>query len=214
MALRRDGATVNDVLLGALAVAVHRWNEMHGEPVGGRVALTMPINLRPPEWRFEVLGNFASYVSVPVALEHPDDLGAAVAAAAQRTRAIKDRDAAGLMVDLLQVPTATLPTGVKRRFQDLIPLTGDRWVDTAVLSNLGRLEPLEPLDEDAGSVRRLWFSPPGRMPLGASFGAATYGDELLLTLRYRHALLDADAAERFIRSLHEILIEPDNGATP
>ena len=45
--------------------------------------------------------------------------------------------------------------------------------------------------DDAGSVRELWFSPPGRMPLGASFGAATLDQRLLVTLRYRHTLLDA-----------------------
>src|SRR5436190_14909315 len=60
---RTGGATVNDVLLGALAVTVRRWNEEHGERTGA-VYLTMPSNLRPPDWRFEVVGNFASYVSV------------------------------------------------------------------------------------------------------------------------------------------------------
>jgi hypothetical protein len=47
---------------------------------------------------------------------------------------------------------------------------GSRFVDTTVLSNLGRHEPVPALDADAGRVRRVWFSPPGRMPLGASLG--------------------------------------------
>ncbi|MEA2310838.1 MAG: hypothetical protein QOE28_806, partial [Solirubrobacteraceae bacterium] len=146
---RSEGATVNDVLLGALAVTIRRWNDDHGGD-RGRIGITMPVNLRPPEWRTEVLGNFASYVSVPLGADEQGDLPAATAAAAARTRRIKDDGTAGLVIDLLELPTAALPTGLKRRFQDLITLTGDRFVDTAVLSNLGRLDPVPELDADAG----------------------------------------------------------------
>jgi hypothetical protein len=109
-----------------------------------------------------------------------------------------------LIVDLLQVPTA-LPTGVKQRLQQLIPLTGDMVVDTAVLSNLGRLEGVPHLGGDAGAIRAVWFSPPGRMPLGASFGVATLGEELFITLRYRHALLAPTAATEFGRLYRDLL---------
>jgi hypothetical protein len=105
---------------------------------------------------------------------------------------------AGLIVDLLEFPTV-LPSGVKRRLQELIPLTGNRVVDTAVLSNLGRLDALP-------GVRSVWFSPPGRMPLGASIGTATLGGELFVTLRYRHALFDAPAAADFAALYREVLI--------
>src|SRR3954452_23421584 len=60
---RSGGATVNDVLLGGLALTIHRWNERHGE-ADGRIGIMMPVNLRPGEWRNEVFGNFASIVSV------------------------------------------------------------------------------------------------------------------------------------------------------
>jgi NRPS condensation-like uncharacterized protein len=201
---RSGGATVNDVLLGALALTIHRWNERHGEGEG-RIGIMMPVNLRPGEWRTEVFGNFASVVSVDVAAGDQADLPSAVAAAAARTRQIKDEGGAGLAVDLLELPTATLPTALKQRFQDLISLTGNRFVDTAVLSNLGRLEAVPVLGGEAGAVRKVWFSPPGRMPLGASLGAATYGDELFLCLRYRHALFDAVAAAAFGQLLLEVL---------
>jgi NRPS condensation-like uncharacterized protein len=204
MSHRTEGATVNDVLLGALAVTIARWNAGHGEDPG-RIAIMMPINLRPAGWRTEVVGNFASYVSVPLAVDDPVDLRPTIGAATERTRRIKDEGVAGLVVDLLELPTATLPTGVKRRFQDLITLTGDRFVDTSVLSNLGRLEPAPSLGGDAGEVRSVWFSPPGRMPLGASLGAATYGGAMFLCLRYRHALFSAPAATAFAASLHQLL---------
>jgi hypothetical protein len=88
--------------------------------------------------------------------------------------------------------------------QDLIPLTGNVVVDTAVLSNLGRIERVPRLG-DAGAVREVWFSPPGRMPLGASLGAATLDDRMFVTLRHRHALFDAAAAADFVELYRRVL---------
>jgi NRPS condensation-like uncharacterized protein len=201
--LRRDGATLNDVLLGGLAVAVRRWNERH-ETDSGAVYLMMPINLRPPEWRFEVVGNFASYVSVRLGSGDQPTLEAAIDAAAASTRRIKDGGVAGLIVDLFNPPTL-LPTGLKKRMQDLIPLTGNVVVDTAVLSNLGRIQDVPHLG-DAGAVQELWFSPPGRMPLGASFGAATLDERLFVTLRYRHAQFGRAAAAEFLATFEDVLV--------
>src|SRR4051794_41795490 len=97
-----------------------------------------------------------------------------------------------------------LPSALKQRFQDLIVLTGSRLVDTAVLSNLGRLDNVPHLGEDAGAVRRVWFSPPGRMPLGASLGVATYPAELCPTLRYRPAPVHPSSAAAFPRHVRDV----------
>jgi NRPS condensation-like uncharacterized protein len=203
LAHRRDGATVNDVLLAGLAIAVRDWNERHSADTGS-VYLTMPINLRPAEWRYEVVGNYASYVSVHLAGDDLVDLGSAIAAAAEKTRRIKDDGIAGLLIDLFEAPTA-LPTGIKKRLQTLIPLTGNLAVDTAALSNLGRLESVPDLGE-AGAVRAVWFSPPGRMPLGTSLGIATLEGELFVTLRYRFSQFDADAAAEFGSLFRRVLV--------
>jgi NRPS condensation-like uncharacterized protein len=205
VALRHDGATLNDVLLGGLATTVNLWNMQHGAS-GGTIYLMMPINLRPAAWRQEIIGNFASYVSVQVDSGYDTTLDAAIQAAASSTQRIKQGGIAGLIIDLFGAPTL-LPTGIKRRLQDLLPLTGNVLVDTAVLSNLGRIDSVPHLG-DAGMVRELWFSPPGRMPLGASFGAATLDGRLLITLRYRHPLLDAAAADQFLTTFKETLVPP------
>jgi NRPS condensation-like uncharacterized protein len=204
MELKRDGATANDVLLGALAVTIRRWNEEHDQG-SARIALMMPVNLRPKEWRFDVVGNYASYVTVHIPEDKQDDLPTAIAAAAESTTRIKEDGIAGLIVDLLEFPTV-LPTAIKQRLEQLIPLTGNLVVDTAVLSNLGKLDALPRLDDEAGDVKAIWFSPPGRMPLGASFGVATMNDALFVTLRYRHALFDADGAARFAGLYRGILL--------
>ena len=208
-ALRTEGATLNDVLLGGLAVAVRRWNEHH-DADSGAVYLMMPINLRPAAWRHEVVGNFASYVSVRLAEPEHRTLEAAIRAAAAGTRRIKDGSVAGLIVDLFGAPNL-LPAALKGRMQDLIPLTGNVVVDTAVLSNLGRLDDVPGFGDDAGAVREVWFSPPGRMPLGASFGVATVDGRLHLTLRHRHALLDGPAAASLLGLLRDVLLGERRG---
>jgi NRPS condensation-like uncharacterized protein len=198
------GTTVNDVLLAALAVAIRRWNAEHGRSPG-RISLTMPVNLRPAEWRDEVVGNFASYVTVSLAVCDHEDPGRALEATAERTRQIKQDGLAGLVVDLLVGPSM-LPVGAKRRLQDLIPLTGNTVVDTASLSNLGMLDAWPALGDGAGTVEAVWFSPPSRMPLGAALGAATVGGRLHVTMRYAHAQFGRAGAHAFAEVYRDVLL--------
>ena len=192
---RSTGTTVNDVLLAALAVTIHRWNDEHGHQTG-RIALSMPVNLRPDAWRTEIVGNFASYATVSLSASDSRELARALAAVAAETRAIKRDGLAGSIVDML-ASSGDLTIAVKRRLPDLIAMTGNVVVDTASLSNLGVLGGLP--------VQAAWFSPPGRMPLGTAFGAVTLDGRLHLTLRYRHAQLDAAAAKTLVSRYREAL---------
>jgi NRPS condensation-like uncharacterized protein len=187
MARRTDGTTVNDVLLAALAVTVRRWNGAHSSNAR-RVTLSMPVNLRPPEWRTEVVGNFASYVTISGTVA--DDFAAALECVGRQTREVKRDGLAGVVVDLL-AGYSMLTIAAKRRLPQMIRMTGDAAVDTVSLSNLGTLAPM------GDAVEAVWFSPPGRMPLGAALGVATYDDQLHLALRYRHTQFDAPAAHAF-----------------
>jgi NRPS condensation-like uncharacterized protein len=200
---RTGGTTVNDVLVAALAVAITRWNEQHGRPAG-RVTISMPVNLRPRKWRTEVVANFASYVTVSLAAHEHDGLAQAIEATRRRTGEIKRDDLSGTVIDLL-AGSSMLSVEAQRRLPDLIPLSGDVAVDTASLSNLGVLDALASLGE-AGSVRAMWFSPPGRMPLGAALGVLTIGGGLHVTLRYRHAQFDQDAARAFLGIYRDVLL--------
>jgi len=203
-AKRIAGTTVNDVLLAALAVAIGRWNAAHGR-WSGRIALTMPVNLRPAEWRDEIVGNFASYVTVSLGARDHQDPQRALEATAQSTRQIKQDGLAGLVVDLLVGPSM-LRVAAKRRLQDLIPLTGNTVVDTASLSNLGAPAAWPSLGDGAGTVEAVWVSPPGRMPLGAALGAVTVGGRLHLTMRYARAQFDQAAAHAFAEVYHQALV--------
>jgi NRPS condensation-like uncharacterized protein len=201
---RTEGATVNDVLLAALAVAIRRWNAEHGRGVS-RIALTMPVNLRPAAWRTETLANFAAYVTVSLTARETRDLARAVAATATHTRRVKRERLAGMVVDLLAA-SGRVPVGVKRRLPELIAMTGDVVVDTASMSNLGVLDALPVLDDAAGRVDAVWFSPPSRMPLGAAFGAVTLAGRLHVALRHRHPQLDRAGAKAFARLYHDVLL--------
>jgi NRPS condensation-like uncharacterized protein len=202
---KRDArATVNDVLLAALAFGIGRWNGDHGRYTG-QIPLTMPVNLRPVAWREEVFGNFASYVSVSLGARDHTDLRRAIEVTAEQTRRVKQDGLAGMVVELLVGPSM-LPVAMKRRLQDLIPLTGNRLVDTASLSNLVVLDGWPPLGDDAGAVEAVWFSPPGRAPLGAALGAATVGGRLHVTIRYPRTQFDRDGARAFAALYRDVLV--------
>jgi hypothetical protein len=49
------------------------------------------------------------------------------------------------------------------------------------------------------------------MPLGASLGAATLDHRLFLTLRYRHAQFNAQAAAQFLTELKQTLTAAQRG---
>jgi hypothetical protein len=94
----------------------------------------------------------------------------------------------------------------KRRLQDLIPLTGNVVVDTASLSNLGPLDGWPSLGDGAGAVEDVWFSPPGRMPLGAAFGAVAVGGRLCIALRYPWAQFDRAGGRAFADVYRAVLL--------
>jgi NRPS condensation-like uncharacterized protein len=195
------GATVNDVLLAALAVTIVRWNAEHGYPPRP-VALSMPVNLRPDEWRHEIFSNFASWVTVWVVAGTDEGVSSVAPRVAARTRIIKRDRLGGMAVDLLGM-SGKLMIASKRWLQYMKVLTTDAIVDTASLSNLGRLDSL-PAPGD-GADTAVWFSPPSQMPLGVGVGVVTLADRLHVTIRYRHAQFDAPAAHRFATLFRAVL---------
>lgn len=79
----------------------------------------------------------------------------------------------------------------------LLSFSGDRLVDTALLSNLGQIDEPPSFGPDAGDTTEMWFSAPCRMPLGLSIGTITTGGRMHIAYRYRHPQFDAGAAARF-----------------
>ncbi|MGH3989282.1 MAG: hypothetical protein ACRDTZ_18525, partial [Pseudonocardiaceae bacterium] len=193
---RAPGATVNDILVAALHLTVHAWNSKHGAPAG-RIGVMMPVNVRPADRLWDVVSNLTSNLTVSTAPDDRVDLATATAAVAGQTYQMRRQDRAYGLHDLLEV-IKKVPLPVKRAVSRLSPLTGDRFVDTAMLSNLGRIPdpPTFATGSDSGPPE-LWFSPPCDRSCSVSIGVATSGQRLALVARYRHDQFDADAAEAF-----------------
>lgn len=187
--------SVNDLLVSALHLAVADWNRRRGAR-SGRIATLVPSNLRPPERVDDVVGNFSLPARISTSGRQRRTPAATLAAVTTQTTRKKRT---GMGTGLLEVlgRSHRLPLWAKEALVALIPLAGDRLVDTAILSNLGRLDDPPWFGDDAGQTVEVWFSAPARMPLGLSIGAVTVSGCLHLVFRYRHRQFDADTAGRF-----------------
>jgi NRPS condensation-like uncharacterized protein len=191
---RPPDTTINDALVAALHRTVQCWNTQHGIPTD-RIGVMMPLNIRPDSRFWDVVSNLTSMVTVSTDPDDRADLASATAAVAKQTYEMRRNDRAYGLYDLLDA-LKNAPLAVKRAVPRLIHLTGDRFVDTAMLSNLGRL-PDPPCFTDSGP-KELWFSPPCDPACSVSVGVVTCEQQLSLAARYRYEQFDAGAAEEFI----------------
>lgn len=187
--------TSRNVLVAALHLAIGDWNLEHGNP-GGQIGVLVPVNLRPPDWRDENVGNFS--VTARVSTDRRERAGATWAlraVTAQTTRNKRTRTGTALLAALDR--SGLLPLWTQQSLVVLQPLTRNRLLDTAMLANLGSVEPTVSFGADAGETVDLWFSVPARTPLSLCIGAVTVSDRLHLVFRYPHRLFSPDAARRF-----------------
>ena len=187
--------TLNDLLLAAHHLTIAAWNAEHRAGCR-RIAVLVPVNLRPEPWRMDVAANFAVPARVSTTPRTRRSRRAVLAAVTEQTARKKRNGMGGALLELLR-RLDVLPLWAKEAMVKLLPLTGDRLVDTSMFSNLGLLA--DPLDfgAGAGEVTELWFSPPARMPLGVSVGAVTSSGRLHLVFRHRHAQCSERAARGF-----------------
>jgi hypothetical protein len=183
------------VLLAALHLAVGEWNLAHGTP-GRRVGVLVPVNLRPPEWRADTVGNFSVTARVSTSRRHRSGPAAALKEiASQATRNKNSRTGTALLSGLGRA--GLLPLWMKQSLVVLQPLTRNQQVDTAMLGNLGWIEEPVSFGPDAGATLDMWFSIPARTPGCLCIGAVTVAGHLHLVIRYPLRLFSADAARRF-----------------
>lgn len=193
--LRRGGVTVNDLLLAGLHLAVDRWNADHG--IGSdHIAIYMPMNARPEQWRDEILGNFLTAERISTASTHRTSRAAAVDAISAQTRRAKER-LASVLIPTAAAASMGAPIAVRTALGKVLPSAIDRFADTAVLSNLGGFDRADLRFGADLPATELHFSPPARMPTGSSVGACRLGDDLFLSLRYCHAQFTPDAGRAF-----------------
>jgi NRPS condensation-like uncharacterized protein len=191
--LAEGDATVNDLLVAALTRTIVTWNDDHGAK-SGRISLLVPVNLRPKEWREDVVTNMVLETRIltsPAQRQSPRQLLASVAEQSSRIK----EGAGAALIEVLG-GWRSLPLWTKEPLTALLLLTGNRLVDTALITNLGSLPNPPDFGPGVGPAADAWFSAPARMPCGLSVGAVTVGDRLHLSFRYRRPLLGDQAARR------------------
>jgi NRPS condensation-like uncharacterized protein len=189
--------TVNDLLLASLHQAIGSWNAGRDVPCGV-VASIVPVNLRPAEWRHEIVANLVMAGSVVSTREERSDADSLLATVGRQMRRVKSGDD---FAAALSAPAWTRMLALGR-----LRLSGPRILDSAaVLSNLGAVDGVPAFGHDAGDVTELWFSPPTVMPMGIGIGAVGLNGRLHLAIRYRRALFGRHAARSFADSYLDCL---------
>jgi NRPS condensation-like uncharacterized protein len=203
LAKRRSPATVNDLLLIALTRAIETWNARAGRSAD-KIALVVPVNLRPAEWRREVVANLSLATVVTTRASERADEGELAGAVVRQTAGAKADLACAGFVDLYRI-AAGAPNFWKRGVSRLLgATTAARMMPTAILSNLGA--ELDPVSFGrAGKASELWFSPPYPAPTCLSVGAVTYAGRLLVSLRCSRKLLPPKGLAAFAALLGECL---------
>ena len=191
----RPGTTRN-VMVAALHLAIGEWNLRHGTP-GRSIGVLVPVDLRPPGWPAETVGNFSVTARVSTARRHRSGPDAALREISSQTaRNRRARTGAALLAALER--TGLVPLWAKQSVVVIQPLTRNRLLDTALVANLGRQEHPPSFGDGAGPIVEMWYSAPARTPAGLCIGAVTLSGRLHLAFRYPRRLFDADAARRFV----------------
>ncbi|MGE5292854.1 MAG: hypothetical protein ACM3ML_37840 [Micromonosporaceae bacterium] len=205
-------ATVNDVLIAALIVAISQWNDSHGARVRP-IRVTMPLSGRGAgpgkrggpggssartDTEDTMLGNLSRLAAVTARPPRPgSEAGLLIADVARQTRHAKENP--GPQIDPLSRALAApwCPVAVKRRLLRAALHTVGRLIcDTSLVSNLGNPDPPR---FGPAAPEQMWFSTSAHMPRGLSVGVITTGGRLHLCFRYRRALFDEVAAAGFAR---------------
>lgn len=193
-ARRPKGTTFNDMLIGAVGIAIDEWNRQHNADAN-KIMVRMPVNLRPAEWSTDVVGNMVSSISVSTMRRDRIDLASAAKAVAKQTAPIRRDARARAAQDLLRL-ASPLPLGAKRRMPRLLRLTGNksRFVDTAVVSYMGRSKQMASFFGD--HPREFYATSPYWGAAAVSVFGIDVGSTLSLGLRHRLSTLGEAAGNR------------------
>lgn len=188
-------AIETDVLIAALHRAIGAWNAAHGYP-GHRISVLVPSDLRPSGWPDELVGNFSVTARVSTSRRHRGSMAAALKAVGSQTRR-NNRSRTGTALISALDRSGLLPLWTRQSRIVLEPITRNRFVDTALVCDLGRIADPPSFGPGAGKTHEVWFSAPARVPVPLSIGAATLGGRLHLSMRYSRSLFGPEAAARF-----------------
>jgi NRPS condensation-like uncharacterized protein len=191
--LRRDGVSVNDLLIGALMITISEWN--HGRGGSDKIKITMPVGDKSQASPYGLWANLSRLTTITAKVPAGARPADVIAHVARQTTAAKEH--AGPQLDLASraLAAAPLPVTVKNMLLRLaLRVAGPLFCDTSLVSNLGVAGTLA-----FGKMvaEQVWFSTSAHLPRGLSLGAVTAGGALRLTFRYRLALMSGSDAGEF-----------------
>lgn len=198
-ALKVQQATANELschTLAALHLAVEEWNQVHQQKTGN-IRFIHPINTRKEPWQESIASNLSMWVNISSQAKDRQNAAELLQFMRSQTEQLFDEGVLPLLVDLAQ-EIRRLPAWLRQIVPGLLPLTGGRLTGTAVV---GSLEPMARLHTQELSVKEWFFSPPCRMPMGASLGAVIYDHRLHLSLRYHQQQFTQEDAWAFAEIL-------------
>ena len=191
--LRRDGLSINDLLIAALMITISEWNRTRGG--GDGIKITMPVGDKAqagPDGLWANLSRLTTIAARVPAGARPADV---IAEVASQTRAAKEHTGPQLDLASRALAAAPLPVIVKNMLlRWALRVAGPLFCDTSLVSNLGVAGTL---GFGAMPAEQVWFSTSAHMPRGLSLGAVTAGGALRLTFRYRRALMSGSDAGEF-----------------
>lgn len=191
---RPEGVSVNDVLLTGFHLAVEEWNTERGSSPE-KVSTMMPVNLRPDDWFYEVVGMYALFESVSTRTRHRSSGNRALREVASQTEEIKNKNKAVSFLESLRLIPPETPVNLRGQIAEFLRGPGGRLVDSTVLSNLGRVPGPAPSLGDEPC--ELWFSPPTLSMIPVGVGAVTSDGTARIVLRHLLSHLGREEARDF-----------------
>jgi NRPS condensation-like uncharacterized protein len=222
-AAREQGATLNDLLLRDLFLAAQDWIDRHrADDKAGGVRIMVPINLRTRLHADMPAANCVCMINVDRRVYRCDDLGRMLRIVSWEMGLIKRWRLGVTMLRIIQLVQAT--TG---RLKALLPV--DRCLASCVLSNLGTPFRGSPLADADGRIRagnveavEVELLPPIRPLTSASFGAASLGGRLTVSLLADERMLGPEGGDELLamyvarlrETAHPRLAVTTDGAPP
>lgn len=142
------------------------------------------------------MGNFSVTARVSTSRRHRGSLAAALKAVGSQTKR-NNRSRTGIALISALARSGLLPLWTRQSRIVLEPITRNRFVDTTILCDLGRIAGPPSFGPGVGRTNEVWFSAPARIPVPLSIGAATLGGRLHLSMRYSRSLFGPETAARF-----------------
>jgi NRPS condensation-like uncharacterized protein len=200
----------NDLLLVGLHLAIAAWNAHHGA-TPGRIAVFMPLSLRPIDWFNQVVANLTLGGNTTSTPDQRAEVPRLAASVLDQTQWMKAGGGLSKLLETRDLVYKNLPVLLPLIFRFL----GDRGKHSAVLTYFGKVDGTLPdFGPEAGEVLDAWGSPPVVDPPGLAIAASLYRGRLIASFRYRRSRLGDEAAARFARLYLETLLALGAPAEP